>query len=82
MGNSLVVQWLGLCTFTAGTWVQSLVRKLRFCKPPGTPKPKQNQKTIMLFSSKNEWRSDTCCSILLSEGSQTQEDKHWMILFL
>ena len=30
--NSLVVQWLGLSTFTAGAWVWSPVRKLRSCK--------------------------------------------------
>ena len=29
MGNSLAVQWLGLCAFTARAWVQSLVRELR-----------------------------------------------------
>ena len=32
LGNSLAVQWLGLGTFTARTWVQSLVRELRSCK--------------------------------------------------
>ena len=32
-GNSLVVQWLGLITFTARAWVQSLVRELRSCQP-------------------------------------------------
>ena len=25
LGNSLVIQWLGLCASTAGAWVQSLV---------------------------------------------------------
>ena len=34
-GNSLVVQWLGLGTFTAVAWVQSLVRELRPWKPRG-----------------------------------------------
>ena len=29
LGNSLIVQWLGL-SFTAVTWVQSLVGQLRF----------------------------------------------------
>ena len=32
LGNSLAVQWLGLGTFTATTWVQSLVGELRSCK--------------------------------------------------
>ena len=35
-GNSLVVQGLGLSTFTARTRVQSLVRELRSCQPHGT----------------------------------------------
>ena len=34
-GNSLVVQWLGLCAFTAGARVQSPVWELRSCKPRG-----------------------------------------------
>ena len=29
LGSSLVVQWLGLCAFTATAWVQSLLRELR-----------------------------------------------------
>ena len=29
-GTCLVVQWLGLSAFTAGAWVRSLVRELRF----------------------------------------------------
>ena len=29
-GTSLAVQWLGLHAFTAGAWIQSLVRELRF----------------------------------------------------
>ena len=32
-GNSLAVQWLGLCAFTARAWVQSLAGELRSCKP-------------------------------------------------
>ena len=36
--NSLVVQWLGLSAFTVGIWIQSLVRKLRSCKPCGRAK--------------------------------------------
>ena len=32
IGSSLVVQWLGLGSFTAGAWVQSLVRELRSSK--------------------------------------------------
>ena len=41
-GTSLAVQWLGLSTSTAGAWVQSLLRELRFCKPCGGHK-KKNQ---------------------------------------
>ena len=37
-GNSLVVQWLRLGSFTARAQVQSLVRKLRSCKPWGMAK--------------------------------------------
>ena len=29
-GNSLAVQWLGLCAFTTRAYIQSLVRELRF----------------------------------------------------
>ena len=38
LGNSLVVQWLGFGAFTAETWVQSLVRKLRSHRPHSTTK--------------------------------------------
>ena len=37
-----MVQWLGLSTFTAVTWVQSLVGELRCHKPCGKKK-KKNQ---------------------------------------
>ena len=33
-GTSLAVQWFGLCAFTAGAWVRSLVRELRFGEWP------------------------------------------------
>jgi len=33
LGNSLAVQWTGLCVSTAGGTVQSLVRELRSLKP-------------------------------------------------
>ena len=42
LGNSLAVQWLGLGAFTAGAQVQSLVGKLRSCKPCGMAKKKRN----------------------------------------
>ena len=35
LGNSLVVQWLGLCAFISMTRVQSLVEELRSCNPHG-----------------------------------------------
>ena len=40
-GSSLVVQWLGLDSFTVGAWVPSLVRELRFCKWSSTAKKKK-----------------------------------------
>ena len=42
-GNSLVVQWLGLWTFTATAWVQSLVRELRSHKLHGVAKKKRKK---------------------------------------
>ena len=45
LGNSLAVQWLGLGTFTAVAWLQSLARELRSCKLRGAAK----QKTKNLF---------------------------------
>ena len=35
LGNSLAVRWLGLCAFTAGAWVWSLVEEPRAYKPRG-----------------------------------------------
>ena len=40
-GNSLVLQWLGLCTFTTVAQVQSLVSKLRYYKLYGKAKKKK-----------------------------------------
>ena len=34
-GNSLVLQWLGLSAFTAGAWVQSLVREFKIPQAAG-----------------------------------------------
>ena len=39
-----MVQWLGLHAFTARARVQTLVGKLRFCKPHGTAKKKKRKK--------------------------------------
>ena len=41
--NSLVVQWLGLCAFTAGAQVQSLVRELRSREPHSVAKKKKER---------------------------------------
>ena len=38
-----MVQWLGLGTFTAMAWVQSLVRELRSYKPLGVDKKKEEE---------------------------------------
>ena len=40
LGNSLAIQWLGLCIVTALAQVLSLVRELRSCKPCGMVKKK------------------------------------------
>ena len=42
LGNSLVVQWLGLGTFIAGAWVQSLI-ELRSCKLCSTARKKKKK---------------------------------------
>ena len=39
--SSLVAQWIGLCAFTAVSWVQSLVRELRSYKLHGIAKKKK-----------------------------------------
>ena len=38
VGNSLVIQWLGLGAFSSRGRVHSLVGELRFCKPHSTAK--------------------------------------------
>ena len=62
-GNSLAVQWLGLGAFTAGAWVQSLVKELRSCKSCDVAK-KKKEKTQMNLSTKQKQshrhRKQTC----------------------
>ena len=41
LGNSLAVQWLGLCTSLQRAQVQSLVEELRSRKPQGAPPPQK-----------------------------------------
>ena len=48
LGNSLVVQWLGLCALTAGAQVQSLVEELRSHKPHSRAKKKKKKKNVLL----------------------------------
>ena len=48
-----MVQWLGFGTFTAGTWVQSLVRDLRSCKPRVQPKRKGGLEFAVRFGNEN-----------------------------
>ena len=48
LGNSLVVQWLGLGTFIAGAQVQSLVGELRSHKSCGVAKKGKKEKKTML----------------------------------
>ena len=45
LGNSLAVQGLGLCAFTAVARVQSLVGELKSRKPRGTAKKTKNKIT-------------------------------------
>ena len=56
-GNSLVVQWLGLSAFTAGGWVQSLVRELRLPLLP--PLQKRRYLSLLSFSCRK-----TVCPLL------------------
>ena len=44
--SSLVVQWLGLCAFTAVAWVQSLIGELRSHKLLSTAKKKKRKSTM------------------------------------
>ena len=53
VGNSLVVQWLGLYAFTAQAIVQSLVGELKSHKPRGEAKKKregERENVILLIS--------------------------------
>ena len=50
LGNSLVVQWLGLGAFTAMAWVQTLVGELRSHFPQATQRSQKNI-YIYFFSS-------------------------------
>ena len=42
LGNSLVVQWLGFCVFTAEGMGSIHGQELRSCKPHGMAKKKKN----------------------------------------
>ena len=49
-GNSLALQWLGLCAFTAGAQVQSLEGDLRSRKPCDIAKNKKTNKISLMCS--------------------------------
>ena len=49
-GNSLALQWLGLCAFTAGAQVQSLEGELRSRKPYDIAKNKKTNKISLMCS--------------------------------
>ena len=49
IGNSQVVQWLGLDAFTAVAWVQSLVEELRSYKLYDMVKKKKKKKKDDIF---------------------------------
>ena len=53
LGNSLVVQWLGLGAFTTVARVQSLVRERRYLKPRGMAK--KILKKLLLFGMVRTW---------------------------
>ena len=52
MGNSLVVQWLGLSAFPVVAQVQYLVGELRSHKPPGVAKKHPRNKTQTMNGGK------------------------------
>ena len=51
LGNSLVVQWLGLCAFTARAQVRSLVGELRSRKLHGAAEKKKKKKRQQTWTS-------------------------------
>ena len=56
IGTSLAVQWLELCTHTAGAWVRSLVGELKPHKPRGKAKNKNKEDSMWyLQHSQNKW---------------------------
>ena len=57
VGNSLVVQWLGLGTFTARAQVRSLVRELKSCKPCSAAKKKKKKKKFRGHFAEEEGES-------------------------
>ena len=58
-GNSLVVQWLGLCAFTAGAQVQSLVGELRTYKLRSVAKLKKKKTKKTHRKQKNNKKEQT-----------------------
>ena len=52
-GNALAVQWLGLREFTAGAWVQTLLRELRSHKPCSMAKKEKKDRnrtsSVMIY---------------------------------
>ena len=80
-GNSLAVQWLGLHAFTAGAWVQSLVRELRSPKPRGAAKKKNTPVTLITYDSldgkaclRPEDRENICKTIQMAELKDAHKD--------
>ena len=65
-----MVQWLGHGSFTAGAWVQSLVRELRSCKTHSkAPPPPKKENLIQTYKGIN---LEDC---VLREISQTQKEE-------
>ena len=50
-GNSLVIQWLGVCTFTAEARVQFLVREIGSCKPWGMAKERKQLPLLVTLTA-------------------------------
>ena len=63
MGNSLVVQWLGLGAFTARARVHSLVRELKSCKPCGVARKIKKER-----KEKKTWYKETLAAALIESN--------------
>ena len=75
-----MVQWLGLSAFIGGAWVQSLVRKLRSCKPKKNRRRNKQQKNFKASDTKSKSKNKQIGShqtktLLHSKGNHQQNEK-------